>query len=149
MPQVFNAYLEGEIGATSVFKGLPARVLKQFVPLLNLEEVEAGTILYSVGNPGDRVLLLLHGSVTILKGSTPLTTLSAVQGQAATTPEGLPIFGELALLDRRPRVLKAVVASNAKLLVLPVEQFAAAALAMPDVRQRLRRLKSVRAVDVG
>ena len=61
----------------------------------------------------------------------------------------MPIFGEGALLDRRPRSLVAVATSECKMLVLPVEQFAAASLAVPDLRARLRRLKAIRGVDLA
>ena len=62
--QVFNAFLEGELAATPAFAGLPARALKQLVTLLILEEYDAGTTLYTAGNPGDRVFLVMNGSVS-------------------------------------------------------------------------------------
>jgi CRP-like cAMP-binding protein len=46
------------------------------------------------------------------------------------------------LLDRRPRTAHARAVTDLKLLVLPVEQFAACTLAVPDLKARLRRHKS-------
>ena len=66
------------------------------------------------------------------------------QGQAAISEAGLPIFGEMAMLDRKPRVAAAVAASDCKLLVLPVDQFAACMLVVPDIKQRLRKVKEIR-----
>ena len=60
---------------------------------------------------------------------------------------GLPVFGEMAMLDRKPRVATAVANSDCKLLVMPVEQFAVAAMLVPDIKSRLRRLKETRRVQ--
>ena len=50
----------------------------------------------------------------------------------------------MAMLDRRPRVASAIAQTGCKLLVLPVEQFAACMLIIPDVKKRLRNLKELR-----
>ena len=50
----------------------------------------------------------------------------------------------MAVLDRKPPVNAAVVTADAKLLVLPVEQFAACTLAVPDFKARLRKLRELR-----
>ena len=78
------------------------------------------------------------------KGSLLLSTLCAEQGQAATTNLGLPVIGEFAMIDRRPRNASAVCATDTKLLVLPYDQFAAFFLFVPDIKPRLRRLKERR-----
>ena len=94
-----------------------------------------------------QVYIVMHGSIDICKGSLVLTTLTAEQGQAASTEAGLPVFGEMAMLDRKPRIAAAVVATDCKLLVLPVEQFAACMLIVPDIKARMRRMKEVRRVQ--
>ena len=72
-----------------------------------------------------------------------VATLSAEQGQATSTEHGMPIFGQLALLDRNPRTTTAVCKVDTKLLVLPLESWAAASLALPDIKARLRRLREL------
>jgi CRP-like cAMP-binding protein len=121
------------------------------VPILLPEEAEIGATLFSPGNPGDKVYLLMHGSITILKGKRPIATLSAEQGQATSSELGLPIFGYLAMVDRSPRTISAVAAADSKLLVLPLEQWAAAQVAMPDLKKRLVRNKDLygEGVNVG
>lgn len=102
-----------------------------------------------VGNPGDKVYILMHGSVVISKGATMIGTLAAEQGQSANgvSELGLPVFGEMAMLDRKPRMATATAATDCKLLVLPIEQFAACMLLVPDIKARLRQLKDVRRVS--
>ena len=64
----------------------------------------------------------------------PVATLSAEQGQATSYENGMPVFGQLALVDRNPRQSTAVVsAPDTKLLVLPLESWAACAMAVPDM----------------
>jgi len=65
------------------------------------------------------------------------------EGQATTTAHGMPIFGYLARIDRNPRTCTAVCAADTKLLVLPLESWAACTLAVPDLKARLRRLREL------
>lgn len=144
--KVFNAFLEGELAATSAFKGLPSKALKLVVPLLVLEEYDAGTTLFVPGNPGDKVFIVMHGSVTIMKSTRVIATLSAEQGQATSAEQGMPVFGHMALVDRGSlRRNTAVCATDTKLLVLPLESWASAIMAAPDLTGRLRRVP----VEVG
>jgi len=138
----------------SLFRGLPNKTLKAIVPLFTLEEHEAAVKIFDYGMPGDKVYILFHGSVSMRKrDGTVFATLVAEQGQAAgkgSTDQGvgagLPVFGEMAMIDRSTRMAAAVTATATKLLVLPVEQFAACMLLVPDIKSRLRRLKDVRHV---
>ena len=112
-------------------------------------QCEAGTPLYGAGHPSDKVFLLMDGAVTFLKGKAPLAGLAATQGQATSTEHGLPIFGEKAMLDRKPRALSCVATSPCKLLVLPLETWAAVSMEVPELKMRLRRLKDIRQHDLG
>lgn len=124
--------------------GLPHRVLKEVVPLLEFETIASGAMIFEMGNPGDKVYILMQGSVALLKGKHVLSRMSVGHGGAATSALGLPIFGELALLDRRPRTTAALATAECKLLVLPVEHFASCTMLIPDFKTRLRRLRSER-----
>lgn len=142
--KVFDAFVETELSRMSLFATVTPKQLKQVIPLFSLEERDAGELLFNQGSPGDKVYILMHGSVQIRKGSLVLSTLHAEQGQAAATDLGLPIFGEMAILDRSPRIAAAMAVSDCKLLVLPGEQFAACMLIVPDIKARLRRVTVVR-----
>ena len=54
------------------------------------------------------------------------------------------MFGEMALIDRKPRVASAVCDTDSKLLVLPNDQFASCMMTVPDIKARLRRMKEMR-----
>ena len=53
----------------------------------------------------------------------------------------------MALIDRKPRVVSVVCDMDCKLLVLPVDQFAAAMFILPDLKARLRRMKEQRRTE--
>ena len=116
----------------------------QVVPLFSLEEISAGSLIFQMGSPGDKVYILLHGSINIMKGKLVLATLKSEQGQSSAWGRDLPVFGEMAMLDRSPRIAAALAVSDCKLLTLPMEQFAATMLIIPDMKARLRRLMSQR-----
>ena len=143
--KVFDAFVEGELRHTPPFGALPPRALKELVPMLELEEVPASTELFQAGSPGDKLYILLHGKVSLLRGSQLLERLEIEQGGAAAlAPLGLPIFGELAMLDRKPRAATAVVTADSKLLVLQLANFGAANLAAPTLKAGLRKLREAR-----
>ena len=142
--KVFNAFVEGELCHMALFNGVAPRVLKQVVPLFSLEEIESGGTIFTAGGPGDKVYILMHGSVGIWKGKLLLNTLSAEQGTSSATEMGLPVFGEMAMIDRRPRAAMATAQTDVKLLVLPYDQFAACMMILPDMKSRLRRLTELR-----
>jgi len=147
--KVFEAFVEGELSHMTQFADVPPRTLKQMVALLSLEEHAADEVLFEVGTPGDKVYILMHGSV-LLRGkgaALELVTLQAEQGQAAAYSMadqqiGLPVFGEMALLDRgKLRASSARTLTNSNLLVLSVEHFAACLRVLPDMKSRLRTPK--------
>jgi CRP-like cAMP-binding protein len=94
-----------------------------------------------------QVYIVLHGIVKIMKGSLELTRLQHEQGTQLQNDIGLPIFGEMAMIDRKPRMAAAVAESDCKLLVLPSEQFLNLMVIVPDIKARLRRLKETRRVQ--
>ena len=53
------------------------------------EEYESGTTLYGPGNPGDKVFLLMHGHVTLSKGSADSFALRN-HGMKAMIPDIFP-----------------------------------------------------------
>ena len=151
--KVFEAFVEGELSHMTQFADVPPRTLKQLVGLLGLEEHAADETLFEVGTPGDKIYILMHGSILLRgKGSAlELVTLRAEQGQAwgqaaassmAEQHIGLPVFGEMALLDRgKLRASSARTLTDSNLLVLSVEHFAACLHLLPDMKTRLRTPK--------
>jgi CRP/FNR family transcriptional regulator, cyclic AMP receptor protein len=81
----------------------------------NVDDVErfgAGDVIFSAGEPGDRVYVVRSGTVTIEAEGLPLEELE---------PGG--IFGELALIDASPRSATATATTACELVVLDERAF--------------------------
>ena len=126
---IFHAFVEGEMTHMALFKGIEHEVLSKVVPLFDLEEVPKGTEIFGPGEPATCVYIIMHGMVVISnRRKQTLTTLSVEQGQHSAHAgdveiEGMPVFGEMALLDRKPRMASARAAIDCKLLCLSYEHF--------------------------
>jgi len=73
--------------------GLPAPALYAIASHLEVDRVDAGATVITIGEPGDRFYLVRSGRLEVI-GADGAVIGSLVPGEA---------FGELALLDRRPR----------------------------------------------
>jgi signal-transduction protein with cAMP-binding, CBS, and nucleotidyltransferase domain len=61
-----------------LFKGVPNRTLKAIVPLFRLEEHASNAKIFDYGAPGDKMYILIQGSITLQKqDGTYLATLTA------------------------------------------------------------------------
>jgi CRP/FNR family cyclic AMP-dependent transcriptional regulator len=101
------------------------------------EDFPAGTTVFRKGDPGDLMFAVLDGTVDIV-----------IRGKVVETVEAGGVFGEMALVEDRPRVASAVVKSDAKLVridrprfVFLVQQNPYFALQLMTVMsERLRRM---------
>ena len=138
----FAHYVQGELRGMPIFDGISADVLTSLASLWELEEHgAAGSPIFAEGDRGDKLYVLLQGRVCVLLGKTVLTTLDG-DGQG---PDGHPFFGEMALLDGKPRMAAVASKTPCTLLVLPQRAFAQFMLAVPDFKRRLRSYKELRA----
>ena len=81
----------------------------------NVDDVErfaAGDVIFSAGDPGDRVYVVREGTVTIEAQGLPLEEVG---------PGG--IFGELALIDSSPRSATASASTDCELVALTERAF--------------------------
>ncbi len=96
----------------------------------------SGEVIFRQGEPGASMYLVRDGSVSLQAGDRVIE---------AVTPPGL--FGEMALIEREPRSLTAIAATDAALIGIPVRQFWVlvhetpyfAQLVMSVMADRLRR----------
>ncbi len=93
----------------SIFKDTPEHILADLAPLMEEEEYEPGTVIFSEGEIGDCMYIIHQGEVRIHKGSTQLALLKEKE-----------VFGELALLD--PEVRSATATSNAYCILFRIDQ---------------------------
>lgn len=76
------------------------------------ERHAAGTVLFQAGDPGQEMFVLIEGSVELL-----------VHGKLVETVGAGGAFGEMALVERLPRVATAVVKSDARLVRIDERRF--------------------------
>ena len=110
-----------------LFGSLDDKAASELRSLLQLQEVEGGTMLFHLGDEGDAMYLIESGRVRIhVEDST---------GHDVTLTEfaGGDFFGEMALLDGKPRSADATVVEDSRLAILSRENFLSFVRRNPDV----------------
>jgi PPM family protein phosphatase len=101
-----------------VLKGMPLfkhLTYTELVRVMNITEsrtIEAGTRIFSAGDPGNDMFVIMKGVVRLHKEETPIVSL----GKGAH-------FGEMALVDRSPRSLSATADEPGMLLAIRRKDF--------------------------
>jgi CRP/FNR family transcriptional regulator, cyclic AMP receptor protein len=100
-----------------LFESLDIGAARELCELLQSLDSKAGTVLFRAGDEGDAMYLIEHGKVRIC--------VRAKDGHEVTLTElhRGDFFGEMALLDGKPRSADARVAEDARLGVLSREHF--------------------------
>ncbi len=102
---------------SSVFRGVEAENLTEMVTLMEHRSFEKGRMLFEKGSPGDAMYLILSGQVRIFttdRGGRELTLALLGEGQ---------VFGELSIIDGRPRSASAVASEPLEALILHRDDF--------------------------
>lgn len=93
-------------------------------------DFKAGTVLFEEGQPGDYMYVVQSGDVEIRR------QVGETQRVLAVLPAG-EFFGEMAILNGRPRSATAVVRTDSKLLVIEGKTFEAMLRARPEIALRI------------
>jgi CRP-like cAMP-binding protein len=95
-----------------LFRELPATTLEKIAALANRRTCPAGTVIFSQGDEGDALFGLVSGEVRI-SSSTP-------DGQEAffNVMKAGDSFGEIALIDGKPRTASAIAVAESDLMVI-------------------------------
>jgi CRP/FNR family transcriptional regulator, cyclic AMP receptor protein len=97
----------------------------------------AGAVLFEEGQPGDDMYIVVAGEVEIRR------QVGAAERVVAVLASG-EFFGEMAILNRRPRSATAVVRSAARLLVIDGTTFEAMLRARPEIALRMIKALATR-----
>lgn len=124
---------------TSVFREVPGEGLKRLSDFIQEKKVRAGELIFAEQDLGDEMYLVRSGRVSIQKEIAGETTELDVM-----TTGGY--FGEMAIIDDRPRSASAVADEDTSLLVLHKNDFRSAVHDYPDIafevfRELTRRLR--------
>jgi CRP/FNR family transcriptional regulator, cyclic AMP receptor protein len=94
------------------------------------KDFTAGTVLFEEGQPGDHMYVITHGEVEIRR------QVGEMERVLAVLPAG-EFFGEMAILNARPRSATAVVRVDSRLLVIAGNTFEAMLRARPEIAMRM------------
>jgi voltage-gated potassium channel len=121
------------VSRVPIFAGLDAASAAQIMTLLKSEIYEEGDAIVHKGDPGSSMYFVATGSAIV-----ELETGDVQLGEG-------DFFGEMALLDRKPRSHTVVAGSNrTRVLVLDRDDFERLGRRMPDVVRRIREVAEAR-----
>ncbi|MDE0538396.1 MAG: Crp/Fnr family transcriptional regulator [Rhodospirillales bacterium] len=101
----------------SLFRDLADEVIGKIAELAVTRELAAGQLLFSKGDPGDALYGVMSGRIRISAGA------PSGKEVVLNTIEAGEVFGEIALLDGRPRTADAVAAVNSELMRIQRRDF--------------------------
>lgn len=110
-------YRTEELRGVRFFEGLKPAALELIANVAVEEHHPSGTKLFSHGDPGDRLYLILEGKVRISR------ELPGMGEEALAVLGHGQVFGEMALLDESPRSADAIVHERCRLLAIPKDAF--------------------------
>ena len=94
-----------------LFRGFAYGELKIISRFLSFETKEAGEVIFSEGDPGTFMLILVEGRVSVFKGGENGKHLLSYEGRGR-------FLGEMALLDRELRSATCITETECKILTL-------------------------------
>jgi uncharacterized membrane protein len=120
-----------ELRSVPLFASLDDKAASELRNLLELREVPGRTTLFRLGDTGDSMYLIERGRVRI--------SIRDADGSDVTLAElaGGDFFGEMALLDGKPRSADTTVVEDAFFAVLSRENFLKFVRANPDVALKM------------
>ena len=120
-----------ELRSVPLFASLDDQAAGELRDLLELREVPGGTTLFRLGDTGDSMYLIESGRVRI--------SLKDADGSDVTLAElaGGDFFGEMALLDGKPRSADTTVIEDAFFAVLSRDNFLKFVRSNPDVALKM------------
>lgn len=116
---------------SGVFGSLASDELKCVLPMLKACHYAAGQIVFSQGEPGDALYVLLKGSADVL-----INIPSGRQKRVQTLFPGA-VFGEMALMDGEPRAASVRIIENSRCLRFSREDFATLMQEQPHIALKL------------
>ena len=105
------------LGMNPLFAGLGAEAIGSLARLCQTRRLPAGQTLFVKGDPGDALYGVRRGQIRIETGTSAGERLTIEVFGAGD------LFGEIAVLDGRPRTADAVAQEDAELFVLPRADF--------------------------
>jgi CRP/FNR family transcriptional regulator, cyclic AMP receptor protein len=114
-----------------LFRDLPPAAIERLGSYMQIRKVSRGTTIFSKGDPGSGLMGVLAGSVKV--------SVASPEGKdiALNVFREGDVFGEIALLDGRPRTADATAMSDCELAVIERRDFVPFLTSNPDVTLKL------------
>ena len=115
-----------------LFGRLPPRVIEHLGFYMRKRALVRGETIFAKGDPGSGLMGVLSGSVKI--------SVPSADGRSDIVLENRPsrkIFGEIALLDGRPRTADAMVMTDCELMVIERRDFIPFLRSQPDLMMQI------------
>ena len=106
-----------QLGKVPLFSGLSPAALELISRVATEESHALGTKIFEMGDPGDRMYVILDGKVRISR------EVPGIGEEALAVLGPGSVFGEMALLDEAPRSADARVHERCRLLAIPKDGF--------------------------
>lgn len=114
------------LAGVSLFTGLPERHLRKIRQAMTEYAYEPGATIVREGDPGQILFVIVEGRVRVTRGRRTIARLDAGD-----------VFGEIAVLDERPRTASVVAATAVRCLLLHRRDLRTMALADPQLAWNL------------
>ena len=114
------------IAGASVFGALPREQLERLLAVGSERRYDDGDVIVRTGEPGDELFVILEGAARVERRGRELASFAAGE-----------LFGEVAVLDGRPRSADVVAVGPTRCLAVPRDAVRAAIEAEPEVAWNL------------
>ena len=121
----------GVLRQTDLLRSVPAQDLEKVAAASRLRTVRRGQVLFTAGDPGDTVILVLSGRVKVVVRSADGAELTLT-----VVPPGGSL-GELSVADGGPRSADAEALEDSRVLLVPNDLIAELSSRVPSVTQAL------------
>jgi CRP-like cAMP-binding protein len=126
------------LSQSSLLRHLPAEQAEPLLERLQDRQIEAGEVLFRMGDPGDALYLIAHGKVEVLNDTTGQKLAELGDGQA---------FGEMALLSGGTRTATVRCLTDCHLLEIGKGDFDRLLAEDPHLNEQVRKLSHQRALS--
>jgi CRP-like cAMP-binding protein len=128
---------EDQLAKVPLFRGLSHRQLRDISGLMTPLDLKAGRVLTREGEIGNEFLIVLEGEVEVVH-----------EGEVITTCGPGNYFGEIALLDNRPRTATVKAKTDVVVEVLDRRELAALLEKSPEICMQIMATMAQRLADL-
>jgi CRP/FNR family transcriptional regulator, cyclic AMP receptor protein len=121
-----HAYIDERLAEIPLFAGLSKKELRRISGLATRLEEPAGKVLTKEGQQGYEFIIVLEGEVEVRQG-----------GQVIAKRGAGDYFGEIALLDNRPRTATVVATTPVVIEVIERREFLGLVAEVPEIAQAI------------